>query len=61
MPVQGLMVAILPLDLPCCGIVTHPGEILTTEKCHKKAFKGRYPLSSKTEMYNKVIEQVNSF
>jgi len=54
-------VAILPLDLAYCGIVTHSGEILTTEKSHKKSFKGRYPLSSKIEIYNKVIKQVNSF
>ena len=33
MPVQKLKVAILPLDLPCSGPVTHSGEILTTGKC----------------------------
>jgi len=27
MPVQRLKVAILPLDLPCSGPVTHSGEI----------------------------------
>ena len=32
MPVQRLKVAILPLDLPCSGPVTHSGEILTTGK-----------------------------
>jgi hypothetical protein len=31
-PVQRLKVAILPLDLPCSGPVTHSGEILTTGK-----------------------------
>jgi len=36
MPVQRLKVAILPLDLPCSGPVTHPGEILTTGKSHGK-------------------------
>jgi hypothetical protein len=61
MPVQGLKVTIQPLDLPCSGLVTHSGESLTTEKSHKKAFKGRYLLSSKIEIYNKVIGQVNSF
>ena len=30
MPVQRVTVAILPLDLPCSGPVTHSGEILTT-------------------------------
>jgi len=36
MPVKRLKVAILPLDLPCSGPVTHPGEILTTGKSHGK-------------------------
>ena len=36
MPVQSLKVAILPLDLPCSGLVTHSGEILTTGKSHGK-------------------------
>ena len=36
MPVQGLKVATLPLDLPCSGPVTHSGEILTTGKSHGK-------------------------
>ena len=35
-PVQRLKVAILPLDLPCSGPVTHSGEILTTGKSHGK-------------------------
>jgi len=35
-PVQKLKVAILPLDLPCSGPVTHSGEILTTGKSHGK-------------------------
>jgi len=34
MPVQRLKVAILPLNLPCSGPVTHSGEILTTGKSH---------------------------
>jgi len=36
MPVQRLKVAILPLDLPCSGPITHSGEILTTGKSHGK-------------------------
>jgi hypothetical protein len=36
MPVQKLNVTILPLGLPCSGLVTHSGEILTTGKSHKK-------------------------
>ena len=35
-PVQRLKVAILPMDLPCSGPVTHSGEILTTGKSHGK-------------------------
>ena len=34
-PVQRIKVAILLLDLPCCGLVTHCGNILTTGKFHK--------------------------
>jgi hypothetical protein len=40
MPVQRLKVAVLPLDLPCTGIVTHSGEILTTGKSPKKKLDG---------------------
>jgi len=36
MPIQRLKVAILPLDLPCSGPVTHSGESLTTDNCHGK-------------------------
>ena len=36
MPVQRLRVAILPLDLPCSGPITHSGEILTTGKSYGK-------------------------
>jgi len=36
MVVQRLKVAILPLDLPCSGPVTHSGEILTTGKSYGK-------------------------
>jgi hypothetical protein len=36
MLVQKLKVAILPLDLPCSGPVTHSGEILTAGKSHGK-------------------------
>jgi len=32
MPVQRLKVAILPLDLPSSGPVTHSGEVLTIGK-----------------------------
>ena len=36
LPVQRLKVAILPLDLPCSGPVTHLGEILTTGEAYGK-------------------------
>jgi hypothetical protein len=36
MPVQRPKVAILPLDLPCSGPVTHSGEILINGKSHGK-------------------------
>jgi hypothetical protein len=44
MPVQMLKVAILPLDLPCCGPIAHSGEILTNSKSHRKK-PGRFPLN----------------
>ena len=36
MPVHRLKVAILPLDLPCSGPVTHSGEILKAGMSHGK-------------------------
>jgi len=35
-PIQRLKVAILPLDLPYSGLVTHSGENVTTGKSHGK-------------------------
>ena len=46
MPVQRLNVAILPLDIPCSGSVTHSEEILTTGKSH-----GKKNNSSRDEIY----------
>jgi hypothetical protein len=43
MPVQWLKVAILPLDLPCSGLVTHSGEVLTSGKSYKKKLEGLFP------------------
>ena len=43
MPVQRLKVAVLPLDLTCCGFATHSGEVLTTGKSHKKKPDGLLP------------------
>jgi len=34
-PVQRQKVAILPLDVTPCELVTHSGEILTTGKSHE--------------------------
>ena len=54
MPVQRLKVAILPLDLPCSGPVTHSGEILTTGKSHGKK-PDRFSLN-----YNMDVENVST-
>jgi len=51
MPVQRLKVAILPLDLPCSGPVTHSGEILTTGKSHGKK-PDRFFLNDDTDVKN---------
>jgi len=50
MSVQRLKVAILPLDLPCSGPVTHSGEILTTGKSH-----GKKPDRSWTKHVNRML------
>jgi hypothetical protein len=42
-PVQRFKVAILPWDIPCSGIVTHSGEILSTGFSHKKKPDGLFP------------------
>ena len=49
MPVQRLKVAILPLDLPCSGPVTHSGEILTTGESHGKK-PDRFSLNEDTDV-----------
>jgi hypothetical protein len=43
MPVQMLKVAILPLDLPYPGLVTHSGEIQATGHSRKKKPDGLFP------------------
>jgi hypothetical protein len=40
-PVQRIKVAILPLDLPCFGPVTHSGDTSITSKSHKKKLDGK--------------------
>jgi len=54
MPVQRLKVAILPLDLPCTGPVTHSREILTTGKSH-----GKKP--DRLSLNDKGVEKVSRF
>jgi len=49
MSVQRLMLAILPLDLPCSGPVTHSGKILTTGKSHGKK-PDRFSLNDDTDV-----------
>jgi len=49
MTVQRLKVAILPLDLPYSGLVTHSGEILTTGKSHGKKLD-RFSLNDDTDV-----------
>jgi len=48
-PVQRLKVAILLLELPCSGPVTHSGEILTTGKSHRKK-PDRFSLNDNTDV-----------
>jgi hypothetical protein len=51
LPVQRLKVAILPLDLPCSGYVTHSEEILSTGKSHGKK-PDRFSLNDDTDVKN---------
>jgi len=46
MPVQRLKLAILPLDFPCSGPITHSGEILTTDKTHGRKLERFFPTVS---------------
>jgi hypothetical protein len=58
MPVQRLKVAILPLDLPCSGPVTHSEEILTPGKSDGKK-PDRFSLNDNTDV--KVISLSNGY
>jgi len=49
MPVQRLKVAILPMDLPCYGPVTHSGKILNNGKSHGKK-PDRFSLNNDTDV-----------
>ena len=49
MPVQRLKVAVLLLDLPCSGPVTHLGEILTTGEAYGKK-PDRFSLNDDTDV-----------
>ena len=40
MSVSRIKVAVLPLDLPCSGLLTHSGEILTNDKSHNMKLGG---------------------
>ena len=39
-PVQRLKLAVLPLDLPCSGLLIHSGEIIVAGNCDKKKAEG---------------------
>jgi len=56
LPVQRLTVAILPLDLPCSGAVTHSGEILTTGKSHGKK-PDRFSLNDNMDVEVEVVSR----
>jgi len=56
MPVQRLKVAILPLDLPCSGTITHSVEIFTTGK----ALQENKLIESEQKVWGKEFKQVLS-
>jgi len=57
-PIQRLKVAILPLDLPCSGIVTHSHEILPNGTTNKKKPDGFF---LKTRHGNKKCLLIKTF
>jgi len=54
MPVQRLKVAILPLDLPCSGPITHSVEILTISK----ALQENILIESEQNVWGEEFKQV---
>ena len=59
MRVQRLNVAILPLDLPCCGPVTNSEGILITGKSHGKN-SDRFSLTEDTAGYTRTDYKTNT-
>jgi hypothetical protein len=59
MPVQRLRLAILSLDLPCSGTVTHSEDVLTTGKSNGKKLE-RFSLNDDTDMKNLEFITVNA-
>jgi hypothetical protein len=58
MPVQRIKLAILPLDVSFSGLVIHSGEILATDKSHKKQIDGLtqdWDLKSYYELYMQCV------
>jgi len=53
MSVHRIKVAVLLLDLPCSGLLTHSGEILTNGKSHKMMLDGLLPTAVETKYMRK--------
>jgi hypothetical protein len=53
MSVHRIKVAVLLLDLPCSGLLTHSGEILTNGKSHNMKLDGILPTASKIKYMRK--------
>jgi len=56
-PVQRLKVAILQLDLPCSGPVTHSGQILNIGKSHGKK-PDRYVRPERVNKWSKSMKDI---
>jgi hypothetical protein len=46
MSVHRIKAAVLPLDLPCSGLLTHSGDILNNGKSHNIKLDGLLPTAA---------------
>jgi hypothetical protein len=53
MSVHRIKVAVLPLDLPCSGLLTHSGDILTNGKSHNMKLDGLLPTAAEMKYMRK--------
>jgi hypothetical protein len=55
MSVHRIKVAVLPLDLPCSGLLTYSGEILTIGKSQNMKLDGLFPTAAEMKHMRKTV------